>query len=97
MSDLVEPLDYQEARKLMREILEQRKLGYSRHARERMAERGCSMVDVVNVLRCGRVVEHLFEKGTYRYRWETPNMAVLAGFRSSEQATVVTVFRRESR
>ena len=97
MSDLVEPLDYEEARKLMKEILHQHRLGYSRHARQRMAERGCSMVDAVNVLRCGRVVEHIVEHGTHRYRWETPNMAVVAAFRSSTQATVVTVMRRDRR
>jgi len=92
--ELVEPLDYAVARQLMRTIIDAGNLSLSRHARSRMAERNMDMADVINVLRGGFVREHSYENGTYRYRFETPRMVVMAAFRSGALGRVVSVWRR---
>lgn len=92
---MTEPLSAVEARKLVRHILTSGTYGFTRHAKERMAERRMSQVDCVNVLRGGLVNEALtsFENGTWRYSIQTTSMAVVVAFRTEEQLVVVTAMR----
>jgi hypothetical protein len=52
---LVEPLSPPDARRLLREILQNGSVAFSRHAEEEMAKDNLTMVDVTNVLRGGVV------------------------------------------
>ncbi len=91
-----EPYSATEVRRRVDSHLETERFLLSRHARQRMTENDMDLLDVLNVLRAGRVREDLtaFEAGTYRYRVETPRMAVVVAFNSRrEQMVVVTAFR----
>jgi hypothetical protein len=53
-------------------------------------------VDVVNVLRGGRILEPgEQEAGTWRYRVHTNLLCVVVAFRSTSAAVVVTAFRKK--
>jgi len=67
----------------------------SGHAKARLKEHGLTMVDVDNVLRCGRINrEGECEEDAWRYRVETPLMAVVVAFRSDSELVIVTVWRK---
>lgn len=69
-------------------------VSFSRHARERMAERNLIENDVVNVLRCGLINEEPEQRGkTWRYKVETGRMSVIVGLRSTTEVTVVSAWR----
>ena len=91
-----EPLSNPEARDLVREILANGSVTYSRHAKERMAQRNMSMPDVANVLRGGWCESVEEVSGTWRYRITTPRMVVVVAFRSETELRVVTAMRIES-
>lgn len=91
---LVEPLQLITAQTLARSILRDGSYVFTTHALERLEEHGMSQVDVVNTLRAGRCVLFNFEKGTYRYQFETVRgyHAVVA-FRSTTEMVVVTAWK----
>jgi hypothetical protein len=88
-----EPLHPTEARKLIREILSDGSVAFSRHALEEMANDDLTSVDVTNVLRGGVVEPAEFENGSWRYRSRTARIAVVIAFRSDVELRVVTAWR----
>ena len=92
---LDEPLDPATARSLVRSILAEGTYRFTRHAEKRMEERNMTHTDCLNVLRGGVVRGEYttFENGTWRYRVETPAMAVVVAFRSETSLVVVTPMR----
>jgi uncharacterized protein DUF4258 len=93
VDELVEPLDIEEAKALIRRILRSGKTILVNHAKERMASRAMTSLDVMNVLRCG-TPDYPEQEGTkYRYRVCTERMTVVVEFRSRTCLVVVTAWR----
>ena len=94
MSDeLKEPLKPDDAKQLIRTILQTGRFTYTRHAKEEMLADDMTTVDCENILRAGVVRPPDFEKGSWRYRVETSRMAVVIAFRSSDELVIVTAWR----
>ncbi len=93
---LDEPLSPPEARRLIREIIENGSASFSKHAEEEMAKDNLTMVDVTNGLRGGVVDPGEFENGSWRYRVRTARIAVIVAFRSETELRVVTAWRFKS-
>lgn len=93
--ELVEPLDPDEAKPLIRLIIASGQVSFPTHAKGRLSLRSMGMSDALNVLRAG-VVEHPeLERGTYRYRVCTSRMTVVIAFRSKTHLVIVTAWRNE--
>jgi hypothetical protein len=90
---LDEPLDPAAARALIRSILADGSVRFSRHALEEMQKDGLAEIDVVNVLRGGAVDPAEFENGTWRYRVRSQRIVVVIAFRSKTSLVVVTAWR----
>ncbi|HSO34725.1 MAG TPA: DUF4258 domain-containing protein [Labilithrix sp.] len=93
---LVEPLSPPEARRLIRDIIENGSVSFSKHAEEELAKDNLTMVDATNVLRGGVVDPGELENGTWRYRVRTVRIAVIVAFRSETELRVVTAWRFKS-
>jgi hypothetical protein len=94
MSDgLREPLKPDDAKRLIRTILQTGRFTYTRHAKEEMLADDMTTVDCENILRAGVVRPPAFEKGSWRYRVETSRMTVVIAFRSSDELVIVTAWR----
>ena len=93
VDELREPLRPDDAKQLIRSILQSGRFTYSKHTKEEMLEDDMTTVDCENVLRAGVVQPPDFEKGSWRYRVETGRMAVVVAFRSSTELVVVTAWR----
>jgi hypothetical protein len=89
----VEPVSPPEARRLIREIIENGAVSLSKHAQEEMGKDNLTMVDVANVLRGGVVDPGELENGSWRYRVRTARIAVIVAFRSETELRVVTAWR----
>jgi hypothetical protein len=74
------PLGEIDARRLLRRLLEEGVFVVSPHARHEMAKDGLTDLDIVNVLRGGRVQPAEWENGSWRYRAQTQRMAVVFAF-----------------
>jgi len=73
-----EPLNRNEAKKLIGEIYRDGAVVYSGHCLKELKNDGMITLDVESVLRAGRIMrEPEVENGTYRYRVETDLMAVV--------------------
>ena len=93
---MVEPLKPSEARKLIHHILKDGYVTYSRpHAIDRMKEREMDTSDCINILRGGKVREGEYENGSWRYRVETPKMAVVVTFVAEDELMIVTAWREK--
>ncbi|QSV46771.1 DUF4258 domain-containing protein [Geobacter benzoatilyticus] len=93
---MVEPLKPSEARKLIQHILKDGYVTYSRpHAIDRMKEREMDTSDCINILRGGKVSEGEYENGSWRYRVETPKMAVVVTFVAEDELMIVTAWREK--
>lgn len=90
---LDEPLDPPAARPLIRSILSDGSVSFSRHALEEIENDALSEVDVTNVLRGGTVDPAEFENGSWRYRVRTQRIGVVIAFRSETSLVVVTAWR----
>lgn len=90
---LDEPLSVPAARKLIRVILKDGAVNFSKHALEEMKKDSLAEIDVVNVLRGGSVQPPEWENGSWRYQVRTARMAVVAAFRSESMLVVVTAWR----
>ena len=88
-----EPFDSAKTRELIRSILEDGVLVFSKHAHEEMEKDDLLDVDARNVLRGGVVRFPEMVKGTWRYRVETRRIAVVVAFRSETELVVVTAWR----
>lgn len=84
-----------EARKLLSEWLPNGVVWFSKHAHAEMKKDDLIVNDVVNVIRCGRILEPPeLEHGTWRYRVHTETMAVCVAFGDKPQIRVVTAWRK---
>jgi hypothetical protein len=88
-----QPFDNQTARRLIGHIARAGAVGFTRHARDEMAQDGLLAVDVINVLRAGLVEFSEERHGSFRYRVYTRKLTVVVAFRSAEQLAVVTAWR----
>lgn len=89
-----EPLDPAAASRLMRSIVASGTVRFSGHAIEEMEQDGLIAPDIVGVLRSGVVQVPEMERGTWRYRVETPGVCAVIAFRSEDALVVVTAWRR---
>lgn len=88
-----EPFGEVEARQLIRFIADNGDVLMSRHARERMEERGLTRGDLDRVL-CGGWVDLVEEQnGSWRYRVTTHTDAFVVAFVSREELIVVSGWR----
>jgi hypothetical protein len=90
---LVEPLSPPQARQLIREIIENGSVSFSKHAEQELAKDNLTMVDATNVMRGGVVEPGELENGSWRYRVRTARMVVVVAFRSETELRVVTAWR----
>jgi hypothetical protein len=88
-----EPPAPDQAKKLIREILQVGRFTYTRHSKEEMLADDLTMVDCENVLRGGVVRPAEYEHGTWRYRVETSRVTVVVAFRSEHELVFVTAWR----
>lgn len=92
-----EPLNAVDAKKLIREILENGKVRFTAHALRELEKDGCSVADATNVLRGGVVDEAEWENGEWRHRVHTSRMCVVASFDSKTKLVVVTGWKYGTR
>lgn len=90
-----EPLGPDAAKKLIRQILQDGRFTYSRHAHEEMDADGLTTMDCTNVLRGGVVRPGEYEYGSWRYRVETNRITVVVAFSSEWELVIVTAWRRQ--
>jgi hypothetical protein len=88
-----EPLDNQEAQKLVREILRSGTVFFTPHAQRAMADDRLTAVDVENVLRAGWVEMAEYESREWRYRVRTNRIAAIVALDSEVELTIITVWR----
>jgi len=90
-----EPLNQQEVRRLIREILANGVYWTSSHAQAEMRKDGLTELDVVNVLRGGVVEPGEWENGSWRYQLRTQRIVVVVAFDSETELSVVTAWRNQ--
>jgi hypothetical protein len=86
------PLQPDEAKARIREIVEDGEFRWSRHAREELAKDDLESSDALNVLRAGVVEPAEWENGQWRYRVRTSRMVVVIAFVESG-LRIVTAWR----
>ena len=94
--DVTSRLKKEQARKVLSEIFntDANLVSYSKHGRKQMKERDLTTVDVVNILKVGKILGEPEEvHGTWRYRVETPKITVVIAFRKPNHVVVVTAWR----
>lgn len=91
-----EPLSPDQAKKLIRQILDSGEVRFSGHAEQEMADDSLETLDCINVLRGGFVEPAELERGSWRYRVVTQRIAVVVAFRSETELVVVTAWRFQS-
>jgi len=91
-----EPLKPQEARKLVREILEsgEQSLFYSGHARLEMDDDEISEAEIERALR-GLVEPAEWEGGQWRYRFHAGNVWVVVALLDGLKIIVITAWRKK--
>lgn len=94
MPDL-KPLKPTDARKLIREIVENGFVEVSGHARDEMGEDDLETTDCLNVLRGGAVGPAEYVNGQWRYRVATQRMCVVIAFASEKRLRIVTAWRNQ--
>ena len=88
-------MDRNEARKLVSRLLVEGKFGLPRHCLKEAANDGLNSIDVVNILRAASITEEPEQvRGRWRYRLHTPRFCVVVEFRSLDEFTAVTVWRK---
>jgi hypothetical protein len=96
LSLMKEPFNRNEAKKLIQAICREGIIVSSRHAQEELAKDDLTTVDVMNVLRAGRILEEPEQiNGTWRYRVHTDQMAVVVAFMSESKLKIVTAWRKK--
>lgn len=94
MADL--PLKPGAVRGVVRAILSNGSVSFSKHALTEMKKDGLDTADCVNVLRAGAVVDSPdLINGTWRYRVVTRTICVVIAFPDAETVRVVTAWRTE--
>ncbi len=90
-------LDRYQAKKLAAEIQNTGRVTYTRHCREELTNDSMDIVDVMNILRCGKVereAEPDQKFGAWRYRIETHRMVAIVEIHSTADLRVVTAWRK---
>lgn len=93
-NELIEPLEFVEARRLIREMLQNGTFRFTGHAEQRMRDHNLIAPDCTNVLEAGVVESVDFERGTWRYRVGTVRICVVVAFRSPTNMAIVTAWRK---
>ncbi len=84
------------ARKLLSYVLVHGTLLFSSHAKREMANDNMTDLDVINVLRAGRIYEPgELVRDSWRYRCHTPRFCVVVVFSNATQSVVVTAWRKK--
>jgi hypothetical protein len=91
--DIDEPLDPPRCRRLIRRILAEGSVRFSKHALEEMVNDDLSEMDIVNVLRGGFPGPGELENGSWRYCVRAQRIAVVVAFRSEASLVGVTAWR----
>ena len=96
MAPLKEPLSSNEARKLISRIVTHGDVVLWDHCKKELDEDDLDVMDVTNILRCGRITEPAeYEKERWRYRVHTERMCAVVQFDSEEELSVVTAWRKK--
>jgi hypothetical protein len=90
---IVEPMDGPSLRTVLRNVLANGRLDFSKHALSQMEARNLVNQDVVNVLRAGRWESCSFENRSWRYNVATPRMVVVVAVHNANHAVVVTAWK----
>jgi hypothetical protein len=91
--DPSKPLRAADAKRYLRQILEEGFVDFTQHALDELASDVMTTVDAVNVLRAGVIREPEWENGAWRYRSETQKYCVVFELESEEECLVVTAWR----
>lgn len=91
--EMDEPLSRAQVRRLLRVIVEEGEVTFSKHALEQMKARELTVDDCLAVLRGGWCEFEEEVNGTWRYRVTTHKICVVVAFRSEDATRVVTVWR----
>lgn len=90
-----EPLNRNQAIKLIQVICLQGTVVVSRHAETELAKDDLTTVDARNVLRGGRILEAPeLVNGSWRYRIHTEKMVVVVAFASESELKIITAWRK---
>lgn len=87
-----EPLSNHDARRLIREILAAGSIRFTRHADERMSQRGISENEIKRALN-GAVTGCDLVEGSWRYRVQGNDVVVVILFRGSTILVIGTTWR----
>jgi hypothetical protein len=92
---VTEPLSQNEARRRISRILRHGSVVIWDHCKTELAKDDLDIVDVNNVLRCGRLIEPAEPaRERWRYRVHTDRMCVVVQFESEVELSVVTAWRK---
>jgi len=94
-----EPLNRNEAKKLIQQLCREDMVVSSRHAKEELAKDNLTTFDAMNVLRAGRILEEAEKQtnGSWTYRVHTEQMVVVVAFQSESKLKIVTAWRKKKR
>jgi hypothetical protein len=91
-----EPYTEPQLKKICRAASQTGSIVLSKHAKERMAEQGLIMNDVINTLRGGKLRHTDFENGVYKYRLTTGKVDAVVIVTGPDSIFIVTAFRSAS-
>lgn len=92
---LTERLSCTAANEFVQRILKEGAVSYSDPIKNRIERAHLTMLDVENVLRCGRVHrEAELEAGFFRYQVETDRMCIVVAFRSPTEMRLIGGWRK---
>jgi len=91
---LKEPLVPTDARKLIRQILEDGDVEFWYHARQEMAKDRLSQIDCLNVLRGGWPAAGECYGDRWRYQVHTQTICVVVQFETKRHLAIVTAWRK---
>ncbi len=84
----------EQAKKIIRAIISDGTVVYTRHAKQEMQADGLTTVDCVNVLRGGIVEPAEWENGAWRYRVHTTKIYVVVELDAQDRLTLITAWRK---
>jgi hypothetical protein len=96
--DIESRLNRTQAKKILGEFFRANpnSVSFTSHAQKQMLERDLTSIDVVNVLRAGKIYgDPEVENGSFRYRIETTRIMVVFAFRSPDKIVIVTAWRKQ--
>lgn len=89
-----EPLSNRDAERLAKRLIQDGTFVDPTHLRREMAKDDLKLPDVLNVVRCGSIVNAPErENGSWRYRIQTSRIVVVIAFEAPDQIIGVTAWR----